>query len=130
MKTQWTRTTQTKTRWHLFLLLLFAGLSGTAFGQEVTNCECWDAVTNWRGTFNVTINFSGTDNTPLWTETWHVNDSAQGSFEIDWSANTAAALTGSASVSEESSVATSSCTAKTVTTGSGPGDPQSNVSLG
>jgi hypothetical protein len=79
MKTELTRATETGTRWYLLLLMLFASLFGTAFGQDVTNCECWDGVTNWRGTFTITVHgkadlAGGTS----WQRDWQ----ADGSFEL------------------------------------------------
>lgn len=61
------------------LALLVASLSNPDIGDAQTNCEtCWNTVSNWQGTYSVTLTGTG----PYENGTFQVNNSSQGSFSL------------------------------------------------
>lgn len=73
-------------RWSCFVLqsigplvLLVASLSNPDISDAQTNCSAgWNTVTNWRGTYNLTLTGTG----PYESGTMQVNNSSQGSFVL------------------------------------------------
>lgn len=60
-------------------LAVVASLSGPDTSDAQTNCDaCWTTVTNWQGTYSLTVTGSG----PYENGTFQVNDSSQGSFVL------------------------------------------------
>lgn len=73
-------------RWSCFVLqsigplvLLVASLSNPDISDAQTNCSSgWNTVTNWQGTYNLTLTGTG----PYLSGTMQVNNSSQGSFVL------------------------------------------------
>lgn len=105
------------------LAMLAAILLGCCSVQGQTGCSCWGTVSNWQGTFSLTLTGSG----QLYggAESWQATNSAQGSFEIQGGTST---VSGSGSYNTSLSVPCAGGTAPICTAmGSGTLDASSQV---
>lgn len=97
----------TTPHWNLRLALaVVTSLCGPNISDAQTNCSaCWTTVTNWQGTYSLTL----TGNGPFGNGTFQINNSSQGSFTLTnmpGTANMAGTLNGTGSIDGPASMPT------------------------